>query len=315
VEPRRLSAPWRRPNRLHPLEPELDDVWIAGEIDDDAPTIAIVGSRDAADASVAFARKLAAAIAATGTVVLSGGATGIDAAAHRGALDARGRTWCIAPTGHLRTYPPDHKGLFKEIVRRRGAMLWPFPPPSSHGVRGCFAKRNGVLVAMADAVVIIQAGVPSGTLNTAAWCRKLGRPLHVVGVSPWAKGFDGSKILLESGARPLVSIDGFLVSVGLTKKKRADARVVYGLPKPMREHLTPDEKTVLTALGNVAIHMDEVVLKTALATSAVSTALLTLALENVVVEGPAGFFRRANTAQMLNIPIDIVSSSQRHLDG
>ena len=85
-----------------------------------------------------------------------------------------------------------------------------------------------------------------------------------------------------------------LVAVGLAKKKRKDSRLVHGLPKPIGVTNDPQSQTVLDAVGNEPRHMDELVLRSALPTSAVATALLTLALENVVVEGPSGFFRRAN---------------------
>ena len=298
-----------RPARVRSLPFHPSDFWIDGEIDDDVRAIAIVGSRDATDDAKKFAHDLAAAIAETGTVVLSGGAEGIDASAHRGALDAGGTTWCVAPTGHRHTFPKEHAPLYDEIVRARGTMIWPCAPDDDASRPGCFARRNGILVGMADAVVIVQAGIPSGTLNAASWCGRLSRPLYVVGAFPWAKGFAGSRLLLEGGARPLLSIDGFMVTLGLRQKARRDKRAVHGLPRRPSQPTTPDEKAVFQALGSEPIHRDELVLTTGLGTSAVSTALLTLALENVVVESPAGFFRRANPAQTLNIPIDIVSRS------
>ncbi len=298
-----------RPARVRSLPFHPPDFWIAGELDDDVRAIAIVGARDATDEAKNFATELAAAIAKTGTVVLSGGAEGIDASAHRGALDAGGRTWCVAPTGHRRTFPEKHARLYEEIARSGGTMIWPCAPDDDASRPGCFARRNGILVGIADAVVIVQADIPSGTLNAASWCARLSRPLYVVGAFPWTPGFAGSRMLLERGARPLLSIAGFMITLGFGKKTRGDKRAVHGLPRRPSQPTTPDEKAVFLALGSEPKHKDELVLTTGLGTSAVSTALLTLALENVVVESPAGFFRRANTAQPLNIPIDIVSRS------
>lgn len=312
MQPRRIDAD-ARPARLRSLATPPAELWVAGELDDDAKVIAIVGSREASEPALEFATKLATAIGKAGAVVLSGGALGVDAAAHRGALAAGARTWCVAGTGHEHTFPPQHSELFDEIVAKGGAMIWPFTPGSPKH-RGCFVRRNGVLVALANVIVIVQASIPSGTLNAAHWCEKLGRPVYVVCASPWTKGFEGSHLLLERGARPVASVDGLLVALGLTTPAPKDKRVVYGLPRPVLPPSDPSARTVLDAVGDAPIHVDEIVVRSGLATSAVSTALLTLALENVLVEGPSGFFRRANAAQALKIPIDIVESSQRHLD-
>ena len=135
-------------------------------------------------APLKYTRKLAGELARTGAVIVSGGAVGIDGAAHQGALDAGGRTWVVAPTGHELCFPPEHQGLFDEIARGPGAMIWPFAPRAAPH-RPAFLARNRVLVALADAVVVVQAGPRSGALHAASWARKLGKPLWVVPVAPW----------------------------------------------------------------------------------------------------------------------------------
>ena len=158
-----------------------------------------------------FAHELASRLAGLGVVVVSGGALGIDAAAHRGALAARGRTWAVAGTGHGAVFPEKHAALFDEIARGPGAMVWPFAPEYRH--RSAFLSRNKVLVALADAVVVVQAGYPSGALHAADVARSLGRPLWVVPAPPWLESFRGSRQLLDRGARPLLFVDPFLASL------------------------------------------------------------------------------------------------------
>src|SRR6185369_346651 len=102
----------------------------------------------------AFAHTLAGAIAGAGGVVVSGGAHGIDAAAHRGAMEAGGRTLCVAATGHARLFPADHAPLYEEIVKSGGAMIWPFSP-ETRAWTPTFRARNRVLVSLADVVVIV----------------------------------------------------------------------------------------------------------------------------------------------------------------
>jgi DNA processing protein len=195
VEPKKLEG-GAIPARVRALENPPREFWVAGALDETPRAVAIVGSRAPTDDAERFARKLAEALAEVGVVVVSGGAIGIDAAAHRGALDAGGVTWCVAPTGHRKRFPKAHGSLFSEIPRRGGAMIWPFPP-EREALRMAFAARNRILVALSDAVVIVQAGIPSGTLNAAVHCRAIGRPLYVVGIDPWSPAFDGSRMLLE----------------------------------------------------------------------------------------------------------------------
>jgi DNA processing protein len=164
-------------------------------------------------------------------------------------------------------------------------MLWPFPPPSE-ARPGSFVARNRVLVAMSDAVVVVQAGLPSGALNAAAAARRLGRPLWVVPPSPWlGPAFDGSRRLLDEGARPLQSVDELLRSLSLVSAASPAARKAPCRP------LSESETAVLAATSGVPLHLDEIASRAHSPAPAVTAALLTLALEDVVVEGPPGFFR------------------------
>jgi DNA processing protein len=266
------------PPRLRALAKPPSVLGIAGGTLDAARAVAVVGSRECAADASAFARDLARNLARAGVAVVSGGALGIDAAAHEGALDAGGRTWAVAGTGCERCFPPDHDALFARIAEGPGCMVWPFAP--AVGVHpGCFIARNRVLVALADAVVVVQAGARSGALNAAATARRMRRPLWVVPTPPWMKGFDGSHALLHSGARPLTSIARLLASLDPDARHALSTR-------------SPAESAVLRATSQNPLHLDAIALRAQVAARAASAALLTLALENVVVEGPPGFFRR-----------------------
>lgn len=273
--PRRLRTLARPPSSLS---------WRGGSLDAER-VVAVVGSRAAHADAQAFATSLASTLARAGAVVASGGALGIDAAAHRGALDAGGRTWVVAGTGCDHCFPPEHAELFDRIARGPGAVLWPFPP-SSEARAGSFVARNRVLVALADAVVVVQAGLPSGALNAAAAARRIGRPLWVVPAPPWlGRAFDGSRRLLDQGARPLHSPEALLGSLAL-----APADPAAAVRAPLRP-LSEAEAAVLQATSDVPLHLDEIASRAHSAAPAVMAALLTLALEDVVVEGPPGFFR------------------------
>ncbi len=286
------------PQRLLDLEKPPEAIVVAGPMTS-ARTIAVVGTRKPTAEAVAFARQLAQAIVLHGGIVVSGGAVGIDAAAHEGALEAGGTTWGIAATGHGQVFPPEHAALFDRIAAGGGAMIWPFEASKKADPVSFFA-RNGVLVALSEAVVVVQAGIPSGALNAAAWARRLGRPVWAVCPPPWVGGFAGCGLLLDRGARPLTSVNTWLRAVGLTPPLNIPANsnpiststLTPTIPSVNRS-LTPHERAVLEALSATGQHLDEIAAKSGLCIATAATALLTLALENVVVEGPEGFFRRS----------------------
>jgi DNA processing protein len=271
----------RYPSRLRGLLDAPASLSTCGGSLEAGRVVAIVGSREATGEATSFARDLAAQLAQLGVVVVSGGALGIDAAAHRGALEAGGRTWAVAGTGHHHVFPEEHADLFRQIAGGPGAMVWPFAPDYRH--RSAFLARNRVLVALADSVVVVQAGFPSGALRAAAVARTLRKPLWVVPAPPWLDAFRGSRMLLDRGARPLLFVEGFLASLGLAHGARPS--------EPIRP-LEPSEAAALQGISTVPLHLDEIAARARLPAHSAAAALLTLTLENVVVEGPPGFFRR-----------------------
>lgn len=181
----------RYPSRLRGLEGAPASLTVKGGSTEAGLVVAVVGSRSTTLPAARFARDLARALVAVDAVVASGGALGIDGAAHRGALQGQGRTWVVAPTGHGVCFPAEHEGLFANVARGPGAMIWPFAPGhAAH--QSAFLTRNRILVAVSDAVVVIQAGSRSGALHAAGWARKLAKPLWVVPVSPWVPSFEES---------------------------------------------------------------------------------------------------------------------------
>ncbi len=179
--PQRLTAlGWRHVLRVR---------GVLGE----GPAVAIVGARAATGIAMGHAHALARHLAGRGVRVVSGGALGIDGAAHRGALAGDGATTVVLGGGIDVPYPARHAPLFAEVVRRGGALvsLWPDGMPPR---RGTFRQRNPLIAALADAVVVVEADVRSGSLSTARAARKLGRV-----VCAWP-GSPGCERLLVAGA-------------------------------------------------------------------------------------------------------------------
>ena len=271
--------------------------------------IAIVGSRRAGEEACAFAHDLAFQLASAGVVVVSGGAVGVDAAAHRGALEAGGTTWVVSPTGRRRLYPTAHRSLFDEIASSdQSRMIWPFDDDTP-SCRDNLLYRNGVLAALSEALVVIQAHHHSGSRNACGWARDLGRPVWAMTAAPWMLAFCGGSSDIELGlAQPLCSARQLLKALGLdhpieapqlplalptSGRARANVRIPETPPEaPAEEVLTPEENVVFSALSRTPRHIDQIVDRTGLRVPPVVTALLTLSLKDVVVEGPDGFYRR-----------------------
>jgi DNA processing protein len=282
-------------------------LYVRGELPP-GPGVAIVGTRDASPEALAFTRRLAAELAGAGVVVWSGGARGVDRAAHEGALDAKGRTVVVAGGGLDCPYPPEHVALFERVCADGGALVSRVPdataPLAFH-----FLRRNEVLAAMTALTVVVEAGVRSGARSTAAAARRLGRPLAVVPHAPWDSRGLGCALELVAGAFAVASSKDVLAALSgeppprepppeRRRRARSDARPA----KPKQASLgdapwatdDPTEQAIALALGAEpgAMHLDELAEATGLACHAIQGALLTLTLGAVVVEGPAGFFRR-----------------------
>ncbi|AGP38523.1 DNA-processing protein DprA [Sorangium cellulosum] len=281
------------------------------------PGIAIVGTRAASDDALRFTRALAASLGEAGYSIWSGGARGVDAAAHEGALAARAPTVVVSGGGHARPYPREHAPLFDRIVAAGGALLARVPddtPP----LPGLFLQRNAVLAALTLATVVVEAGIESGARSAAAAARRLGRHLCVVPHAPWSPRGVGCALELVAGARPVTrAADVIDVLGGPAPPPRRRARrsprnsppAAGTLPLPDPAVAAPTsappeetaqipamsavERAVFDALDACPAHVDEVCERTGLPPRRAVEALLTLTLQAVVVEGPAGLFRRA----------------------
>lgn len=258
----------------------------------DASGVAVVGTRDASPRALAFARELAGDLARAGVAVWSGGAIGVDAAAHEGALDAGGVTVVIAGGGLDRPYPREHVPLFDRVVASGGALVARVPdrePPRP----ARFLQRNELLAALTAATVLVEAGFASGARSTAAAARRLARPLCVVPHAPWEPRGAGCALELARGARAITCAGDVLAAIGRPAPRRRRARV-RGATLPLFAPEGAEQAAVYAALGDAPTHIDEVCERAGLPLPGVVGPLLTLTLRAVVVEGPAGFFRRVS---------------------
>ncbi len=175
-----------------PAELELRGQWPR-----ELPTLAIVGTRKPTADAVDIAYRIARDLAHAGVLIVSGGAYGIDAAAHEGALDGGGVTVAILGTPLDPPYPRDHAGLFARIALR-GAVVSE-ARPGAPVRKGSFISRNRLIAACADACLVVQAPVRSGALSTAASARAMKRPVYACPWSPLEERGAGTVRLLVEG--------------------------------------------------------------------------------------------------------------------
>lgn len=195
------------------LPPE--QLWCLGNVDLLAaqPMVAIVGTRNCTAYGERIARGLAAAVARAGGCVVSGMARGVDAAAHRGALDAGGATIAVVGTGVDVAYPASHRALHREIAAR--GLVISEMPLGQKAFPGCFPRRNRIIAAIAPVTVVVEGGYKSGALNTARAALNLGRTVAAVPGEIDNPRSTGSNELLRDGAQVIVTIDDILSLAGL----------------------------------------------------------------------------------------------------
>ncbi len=268
----------RYPPRALDLEHPPDPLWIDGDATAlAARAVAIVGTRRMTVYGERVARELAGAWASAGVVVLSGLAQGIDSAAHRGALDAGGRTVAVLGEGvalFLATVRGRRRPLVPRI-RANGALVSQYAP-NFCAQPWTFAKRNATIAALAEAVVVVEAGERSGALITAEDARRLGRPLFAVPGPLGSAASVGTNALIASGeARALVSAVALLDVLGLSA------------PAAMASPADP----VLAALAVTALGADELRRRVRMTESELADRLLRLELAGLVTKTPDGRYR------------------------
>jgi DNA processing protein len=299
----------RLPPRVRDLADPPEELHLRGALPG-GPAVAIVGTREPTYDGELYARHLAGVLAAEGVAILSGGAKGVDTAAHRGALDVGGITLVVAPSGFLHPYPRANGELFREIVARGGGYV-SLVPDDAGLLPGAFFPRNALLVALCHALIVVEAPCRSGARNAARHARELGRPVFAVPHAPWNPRGLAAAVEIELGARPLVStktVLRLLVAQGLhpIRLARAPAPAPPPAPppapapasapargpagaEPVRElpaDLDPAARSVAEAVRAGCSHPDEIAAQTGLPVPDVQRALLTLDLRGVLDAGP-----------------------------
>jgi DNA processing protein len=279
------------PERLAEIHDPPPLLYVKGTLEPrDALAIALVGSRKCTPYGVRTAERLAHSLARVGLTVISGLARGIDAAAHRGAIKAGGRTLAVLANGLENVYPPEHDRLADEVAGS-GALVCEMPMRQKP-LAGLFPQRNRIISGLCLGVVVVEATPRSGSLATAHHAMEQGREVFAVPGPVDSLASRGCHRLIRDGAKLVENVEDILEEIGsLTGKlsagpDEAPARVTTKLP------LTAQEQSILDQVEDMPVAVDELVARTRLTASQVLATLSILEMRRLIRRVPGNQFVR-----------------------
>ena len=271
----------------------------------DANAVGMVGSRSCTSYGLRVAAQIARGLARAGFTVVSGLARGIDAAAHRGALEGGGRTVAALAGGLSRIYPPEHAPLADEITAGRGCLITE-TPMVMEPQPGMFPARNRIISGLSRAVIVVEANARSGALITARHAAEQGREVYAVPGPVDSPASAGCLELLRTGARLVRSADDVIEDLkGLAtpdkgtgiRRQEMEARAgsprepVPAAPPPPVPLLEPAQQRVFDSLA-ARRHADELARELDLPVSELARVLMQLEMKKAVRRLPGNFYER-----------------------
>lgn len=246
-------------------------------------SIAIVGTRKCATESANMATQYGYELASRDIVIVSGMASGIDTSAHKGALNANGKTIAVLGAGFNNIFPKENIELFYEIIENDGLIITEYEedmPPLKYN----FVHRNRIIAALTEGVVVIEAGLKSGALKTAEDAIDLKRKLFAVPGSVHDKGFLGSNQLLLKGAMATLSSTDILSSFENKEFKKVNK-------KQAKKVIVPEEfMEIYNLLSKAQLNVDQISKELKMPISRLNSKLTAMEIEGYIKEIPGGFF-------------------------
>lgn len=249
--------------------------------------IGVVGTRKPGVDSVKVTHDICTDISAAGSVIVSGGALGIDTAAHESALYAGGKTVCVLGCGLGTNYLMENEPMRREISRN-GAVVTEYPPftPAS---KVTFPRRNRIISGMSHAVLVVEAGERSGSLITAEEAMRQRRMVFAVPGSVMTSAYNGANKLLSNGAKAAVNATDVLGFFSDMYPDRLHMELIgtvkYGERlREIPDGLDPDMEKVYNCLGSEPVSFDDIVAASGLGQTQAVTAIMQLELADIVTE-------------------------------
>lgn len=251
-------------------------LYLKGSLPSHGTSIAVVGSRLASDYGLATTSRLSRELAEQGVTIVSGLAQGVDAAAHRGALQAGGSTIGVLGCGIDLVYPLLNRQLYREM-EEQGAIVSEFPM----GTRpdpGNFPRRNRIISGMSRGVLVVEAAEKSGSLITARFALEQGREVFAVPGNITHRASRGTNSLIKQGAKLVESVADILGEI----PPEGGSLPVWARSQGFS--LSLEEEKLCSLLGGGPLHIDELTVRSELTVSVVSAMLLRLELQGAVMQ-------------------------------
>lgn len=294
----------RYPAALRSIYDPPPVLYVKGDFDrSDALAVAIVGSRRCSTYGSEQSSRFAHLLASAGFTIVSGMARGIDTAAHRGALSAKGRTIAVQGCGLNRIFPPENDKLFN-LIGDSGACISELPltyEPLSEN----FPARNRIIAALSLATIVVEASARSGALLTVEAAISYNREVMAIPGRIDTPQNAGSHRIIKQGAKLIDSIEDVMETLGnigaqikphvTAAAVKAKEKVEMPLFDTARLKLTPPEKTIYDSLDSQPMHVDEIITKTKLQPGQVNAALISLRLKAIIRQLPGNLFTKARS--------------------
>lgn len=282
------------PQKLRELEDAPPFLYVKGRTDilNRSPAVSVVGARNASINGRKLASRIAYDLTGAGVLIVSGMARGIDAASHKGAmyaLEQNGPTVAVLGTGADIVYPAENFSLYEQIAAQ-GAVISEFPL-GTEAQSGNFPRRNRIVSALADAVLVVEAGIHSGSLITARLALEQGRDVFAVPGSPVEARAAGPNKLIRDGAFLAEGAEDILNGLNLARCRKIKPplpvaaedlfakpldKVENNVDIPQQSDQTEKKPKVIDFLTAEGVYVDEIIRATGLEPAAVSLELLEL---------------------------------------
>ncbi len=252
------------------------------------PQLAIVGSRSATPGGLEVAHEFSHSLTEAGLVITSGLALGIDAAAHKGALESTGKTIAVLGTGPDRIYPAKHLKLAEQVVNS-GTIVTEFVPGTTPN-KGNFPRRNRVISGLALGTLVVEAAQRSGSLITARFAMEQGKEVFAIPGSIRNPQARGTHALIREGAKLVESVDDIIEDLGPLFATLFPVENKEKTKSDSGETYKGDQKLIMESLGYDPVSVNELVERSGLTASEVSSILLSLELEGDVSSQVGGMY-------------------------
>ncbi|HBG26769.1 MAG TPA: DNA-protecting protein DprA [Phycisphaerales bacterium] len=276
-------------------------LYIKGDFSpNDSLAIAIVGSRHCSNYGSEQASRFAHLLASSGFTIVSGMATGIDSAAHSGALSAKGRTIAVQGCGLANIFPPENKQLFEKIFKN-GACISELPM-EYEPLPENFPPRNRIIAGLSLATIVVEAMPRSGALITAQTAMENSREVMAIPGridSPLSKG---PHKLIKEGAKLVESVEDVIEALEFLQidfaqhvrqtSQQAIEKTQMQLFDMSKLNLTETEKKIFECLSSEAIHIEQIISQTELSAGKVNAALISMRLKGIVKQMPGNYFAK-----------------------